>query len=58
VQYINGSHGKWLPRLVKSAELASVPRSQILEVKGTVGTALLFDSSGIHRQSVPILEPR
>jgi Phytanoyl-CoA dioxygenase (PhyH) len=57
-EYIKGSHGKWPPRLVKGAELASVPRSQILEVKGTAGTAFLFDTTGIHRQSVPILEPR
>ena len=35
-----------------------MPASQILELTGKEGTAFLFDTSGIHRQGVPMLEPR
>lgn len=56
--YIKGSHRKQAPRLVREDEIADVPRSQIAEVLAPAGTAFLFDTSGIHRQSYPILEPR
>jgi hypothetical protein len=36
----------------------SLKGAEIVEVTGAAGTAFLFDTSGIHRQSVPILEPR
>ena len=29
-----------------------------MELAGPAGTAFLFDTSGIHRQGVPLLEPR
>ncbi|HVS38325.1 MAG TPA: hypothetical protein VMS17_22395, partial [Gemmataceae bacterium] len=38
--------------------VADTPPEQILEVLGPAGTAFLFDTSGIHRQSIPILEKR
>jgi hypothetical protein len=56
--YIRGSHRKHAPRPVKTAEVSDVPRDQIIEALGAAGTAILFDTSGIHRQSMPILEPR
>jgi len=56
--YIKGSHGRQAPRKVGAAELHDVPRDQIVEATGPAGTAILFDTSGIHRQSVPILEQR
>ncbi len=61
--YVAGSHGKQAPRAVRNHELTAVLRppfgsGQIVEVTGRAGTAFLFDTSGIHRQSVPILEPR
>jgi hypothetical protein len=56
--YVKGSHGKQAPRTVRKEELADVAPDDILEVKGPAGTAVLFDTSGIHRQGVPILEPR
>jgi len=56
--YIKGSHRKQHPRLVQRHELSQVPRERIMEVPGTAGSAVLFDTSGIHRQATPVLEPR
>jgi Phytanoyl-CoA dioxygenase (PhyH) len=56
--YIRGSHRKQHPRSVRNSEVAGVPASQIAELTGSAGTAFLFDTSGIHRQGVPMLEPR
>lgn len=56
--YIRGSHRKQAPRVLRAAEVADVPPDAIEEVTGPAGTAFLFDTSGIHRQRVPILEPR
>src|SRR5712691_3633454 len=53
--FVKGSHRHQHPRLVKNDE---VKDGQILEVKGPAGTAFLFDTSAIHRQGVPMLEPR
>jgi hypothetical protein len=56
--YIRGSHRKQHPRLVKNDEVSDVDSSQIAELLGPAGTAFLFDTSGIHRQGVPMLEER
>ncbi|MGH9932744.1 MAG: phytanoyl-CoA dioxygenase family protein [Pyrinomonadaceae bacterium] len=56
--YIKGSHRKQHPRLVQNSEVKDVPSSQIVELLGRAGTAFLFDTSGIHRQGVPMLEER
>src|ERR1044072_6354741 len=56
--FIRGSHRKQHPRMVPGSELKDVSSSEITEVTGTAGTAFLFDTSGIHRQGVPMLEPR
>jgi hypothetical protein len=56
--YIKRSHQKQVPRVVQNREVQSVAASDIFEIKGRAGTAFLFDSSGIHKQAVPILEPR
>jgi len=56
--FIKGSHRKQHPRMVRNNELNDLPRSQIVELMGRAGTAFLFDTSGIHRQGVPMLEPR
>lgn len=53
--FIKGSHRKQHPRLLKNHE---VKGSQVLELTGPAGTAFLFDTSGIHRQGVPMLESR
>ncbi len=56
--YIRGTHRKHPPRRIRTADLPDVPASQIAELTGPAGTAFLFDTSGIHRQGVPMLEPR
>jgi len=56
--YIKRSHCKQHPRPVHNQELTESQRSQIIELYGPAGTAILFDTSGIHRQGVPMLEER
>lgn len=56
--YIKGSHRQQHPRMVKNHEVNDLLASRIVELTGRAGTAFLFDSSGIHRQGVPMLEPR
>jgi hypothetical protein len=56
--YIRGSHRKQAPKYVRNSEVAAVPNSQIAAVSATAGTAFLFDTSGVHRQGVPLLEER
>jgi len=57
-KYIKGTHGKQAPRTFKLHEVPNVPPEQIVEALAAAGTAILFDTSGIHRQAIPILEPR
>src|SRR6266540_2617075 len=56
--YILGSHRKQHPRPIKNYELKHILESQIAQFAGPAGTAFIFDTSGIHRQGVPMLEPR
>ena len=56
--YVKGSHRKQAPRIIKNHEVADVPREQIVRGTASAGTAILFDTSGVHRQEAPILEPR
>jgi phytanoyl-CoA dioxygenase PhyH len=56
--FIKGSHRKQHPRPVKNYELENIDGFRFVELTGSAGTAFLFDTSGIHRQCVPILEPR
>jgi Phytanoyl-CoA dioxygenase (PhyH) len=56
--YVKGTHRKEHPRRVRNSEIGRFPDSKVLEITGPAGTAFLFDTSGIHRQGVPILEPR
>jgi hypothetical protein len=56
--YIKGSHRKEHPRRIRTADLPPVPDSQIARLTGPAGTAFLFDTSGIHRQGVPLLQIR
>ena len=56
--YIKGSHRQQHPRILKKQEVNELPASRLVELNGPAGTAFLFDTSGIHRQGKPILEPR
>ncbi|MES2176780.1 MAG: phytanoyl-CoA dioxygenase family protein [Gemmatimonadota bacterium] len=57
-EYYKGSHRQQHPRSVDAKEMVGVPDSKIAKMAGKAGTVFLFDTSGIHRQSVPILEDR
>lgn len=56
--YVKGSHGKQHPKSLKRYEADGLDRGQCLEVTGAAGLSFLFDTSGIHRQNMPILEAR
>lgn len=56
--FIKGSHDKQHPRQVKNHEVEHFQAAEFAELTGSAGTAFLFDTSGIHRQGVPMLEPR
>ena len=57
-EYVKESHRKQAPHPVPDRQLHDIPASMIVQVKGPAGTGFLFDTSGIHRQTVPILEAR
>ena len=57
-QFIKGSHRQVVPRHYKKHEVPSLPLEKTVEMTGPAGTAFLFDTSGVHRQAIPILEPR
>lgn len=56
--YIRGSHRKHHPRPVPNVELKDLSSSEVVEMFGQAGSAFMFDTSGIHRQGVPMLERR
>ncbi len=58
LNYIKGSQQKQHPRIVKNSELSDIASDQIIDLTGAAGTAILFDTSGVHRQGVPMLEER
>lgn len=55
---VKGTHQQQHPHNLKRAEMQDVPMSQRIEIKGPAGTAFLFDTTVIHRQGEPMLEPR
>jgi hypothetical protein len=57
-KFIKGSHRKQHPRNLNKAEVKVLPLADVVELSGTAGTVFMFDTSAIHRQSIPILEPR
>jgi ectoine hydroxylase-related dioxygenase (phytanoyl-CoA dioxygenase family) len=57
-QYVRGSHRKETPRLWPKHEGDNIAAQDIMEFKGKAGTAMVFDTSGIHRQGIPVLDPR
>jgi hypothetical protein len=57
-QYIKGTHRKEHPREYEDHEITREMLANIEAFEGPAGTAFMFDTSGIHRQAVPILEPR
>ncbi len=58
-KFIKGSHRKHHPRNLNKAEAAALPLTDnLVELTGAAGTVFMFDTSAIHRQSIPIIEPR
>ena len=57
-RFIKGSHRKQHPHNLIRSEVQDLPLSQLVELNGPAGTAFLFDTSTIHRQGIPMLEPR
>jgi Phytanoyl-CoA dioxygenase (PhyH) len=57
-KFIKGSHRKQHPHNLVRSEVEALPFSREIEVTGPAGTAFLFDTSTIHRQGIPMLEPR
>ncbi len=56
--YMCGTHQKQHPRPVPNVEVKNLRYTSMVEMMGAAGTAFLFDTSGIHRQGVPMLEER
>ncbi len=58
--FVKGTHGTAPRTRVPDAEVerAMAAGHEIVEVMAPAGTAFLFDTTGFHRQGVPILEPR
>jgi hypothetical protein len=57
-EYLKGTHRKEAPRQFLNKEVEHILPSQVLQVRASAGSAFLFDTSGVHRQSVPILQQR
>ena len=57
-KFVKGSHRKGHPRNLNKAEVNELPLADVIELSGAAGTVFMFDTSAIHRQSIPILEPR
>ena len=56
--YAVGSHRQQHPRRVDESEMTGETGTEVMEVKGPAGTVFLFDTSGVHRQTFPILSER
>jgi hypothetical protein len=57
-QYIRGTHRQYQPRGWGYDEIAAFPASDRVSITGPAGSAFLFDTSGIHGQSFPVLQLR
>ncbi|HYW72425.1 MAG TPA: phytanoyl-CoA dioxygenase family protein [Pyrinomonadaceae bacterium] len=57
-KFIKGSHREQHPHNLTRAEVQSLPAGDLVELKAPAGTVFMFDTSIIHRQSIPMLEPR
>lgn len=57
-QYLKGTHGRAEPARHWSDREVEPMKDLLVNAKGEAGSCFLFDTSGIHRQSVPVLKPR
>ena len=56
--FLKGTHQQQHPHNLKKDEVIALPLEQVIELSGVAGTAFLFDTSILHRQGIPMLEPR
>ncbi|MGH7717449.1 MAG: phytanoyl-CoA dioxygenase family protein [Gemmatimonadaceae bacterium] len=56
--YLLGTHRRQAPKNFDERDLTAEDLAHRVDALGKAGTAILFDTSGIHRQSVPVLESR
>lgn len=56
--FIKSTHQRQHPHNLKRDEVNALPLSELVELKGSAGTVFMFDTSIIHRQGIPMLEPR
>ena len=57
-KFIKATHRRQHPHNLTRAEVDSLPMSELVELQAPAGTVFLFDTSIIHRQSIPLLEDR
>ena len=56
--FLKGTHQQKHPRNLNKDEVKTLPLDQVIELSGVAGTSFLFDTSILHRQGIPMLEPR
>jgi phytanoyl-CoA dioxygenase PhyH len=56
--FLKGTHQQQHPHSLKKDEVKTLALDQVVELCGAAGTAFLFDTSIMHRQGIPMLEPR
>ncbi|HEX3145688.1 MAG TPA: phytanoyl-CoA dioxygenase family protein [Pyrinomonadaceae bacterium] len=57
-KFIKATHRRQHPHSLTPAEVDALPTSEVVELKAPAGTVFMFDTSIIHRQSIPLLEDR
>jgi len=57
-KFIKGSHRRQHPHNLNKEEVKNLSSADVIELAGPAGTVFMFDTSAIHRQSIPITEPR
>lgn len=56
--FLKGTHQQQHPHNLQKHEVKALPLDEVIELTGVAGTAFLFDTSILHRQGIPVLEPR
>ena len=57
-KFVKATHRRQHPHSLTREEADALPASELVELKAPAGTVFMFDTSIIHRQSVPLLEDR
>jgi len=57
-RFIKATHRRQHPHNLTRAEVDALPTSELVELKAPAGTVFMFDTSIVHRQSIPLLEDR